>query len=73
MENLSLEEANIIKDIRKSFSQERGTKAIKDIWTIFEQEEESYYKPVRVSNFLSPNYIEYKSNCDQNTINWRIS
>ena len=52
MENLSLEEENIIKDIRKSFSQERGTKAIKDIWTIFEQEEESYYKPVRVSNFL---------------------
>ena len=26
---------------------------------------ENYYKPVRVSNFWSDNYIEYKSKCDR--------
>ena len=30
------------------------------------QEEENYYKPVKVSNFWSNNCIEYKSNCDKN-------
>ena len=91
MESLSLEEENIIqdirnvfrlkkeknytavKDIRNLFRQEKGTKAIKnrilrDIKNLFEheKEEESYYKPVRVSNFRSNNYIEYKSNGDKN-------
>ena len=27
---------------------------------------ENYYKPVRVGNFWSNNYIEYKSNGDKN-------
>ena len=26
------------------------------------EEEENYYKPVRVSNFWNNNYIEYKTN-----------
>ena len=62
----------IIKDIRNLFRQEKETKAIKDrilrnIKNLFEhEEEENYYKPVRVSNFLSNNYIEYKSNGDRN-------
>ena len=30
------------------------------------KKEENYYKPVRVSNFQSSNYIEYKSNGDRN-------
>ena len=30
------------------------------------KEEEKYYKPVRVSNFWSNDYIEYKSNGDRN-------
>ena len=30
------------------------------------EEEKSYYKPVRVSNFWSNNYIEYESNGDRN-------
>ena len=30
------------------------------------EEEENYYKPVIVSNFLSNNYIEYESNDDRN-------
>ena len=83
MESLSLEEENIIKDIRNLFRlkkeqnytaikdirnlfrQEKETKAIKDrilrdIKNLFEheEEEENYYKPVRVSNFWSNNYIE---------------
>ena len=36
---------------------------------LFEQEEEkNYYKPVRVSNFYTKNYIEYQSSGDRNTI-----
>ena len=72
MENLSLEEENIIKDIRNLFRLEKETKAIKDrilrdIKNLFEhEEEENYYKPVRVSNFWSNNYIEYESNGDRN-------
>ena len=49
MESLSLEEENIIKDIRNLFRQEKETKAIKDrilrdIKNLFEHEEESYCK-----------------------------
>ena len=57
MESLSLEEKNIIKDIRK-LRQEKETKAIKDrilrdIKNLFEheKEEENYHKQVRVSKF----------------------
>ena len=82
MGSLSLDEENIIKDIRNLFilkkdkrklKQEKETKAIKDIIlrdikNVFEHEnkEENYYEPVRVSNFWSNNYIEYKSNGDRN-------
>ena len=50
----------------------KETKAIKDrihraIKNLFEhEEEENYCKPVKVSNFWSNNYIEYKSNGDRN-------
>ena len=37
-----------------------------DIKIFFEHEEENYYKPVKVSNFWSNNYIEYESNSDKN-------
>ena len=30
-----------------------------------EHEEENYYKPIRVRNFWSNNYIEYESNSDR--------
>ena len=33
-----------------------------------QKEEENYYKPVRLNNFQSNNYIEYKSNGDKNKI-----
>ena len=65
MKSLSLEAENTIKDIRNLFRLEKETKAIKDrilndIKDLFEhQKEEKYYKPVRVSNFRSNNYIEY--------------
>ena len=62
-----------IADIRNLFRLEKKTKAIKDrilrdIKNLFdlEKEEENYCKPVRVSNFWSNNYIEYKSNGDRN-------
>ena len=68
MESLSLEEWNIIKDIRNLFRQGKETNAIKDIKNHFEheEEEENYYEPVRVSNFWSNNYIKYNSNGDRN-------
>ena len=62
-----------IKDIISISRQEKETKAIKnrilrDIKNFFEheKEEENYYKPVRVSNFWSNNYIDYESNGDRN-------
>ena len=30
-----------------------------------EQEEKYYYKPIKVGNFLSNNYMEYKSSGDK--------
>ena len=39
---------------------------IRDIRNLFEVDEKDYYKPVRVNNFLSKNYIEYESNGDKN-------
>ena len=38
---------------------------MKDFKTLFEQEED-FYKPVRVGNFWSYNYIEYGSNGNRN-------
>ena len=60
-----------IKDIRNLFRLEKEIKANKDripsdIKNLFEHEEENYYKPVRVNNFWSNNYIEYESNGDRN-------
>ena len=59
-----------VKDIRNLFRLEKEAKAIKDrilrdIQNLLEHEEEEiYYKRVRVSNFRSNNYIECKSNDD---------
>ena len=39
---------------------------IRDIRNLFEHEEEDYYKPVRVGNFWSNNYMEYESNSYRN-------
>ena len=57
------------KKLRKQ-SEDKIIKAIKgrivgDIRSLFEQEED-YYKPVRVGNFYSTNYIKYESNSDRN-------
>ena len=40
-------------------------KVVKDIRTLFEQQEEDYYVPKRISNFWNTNYIGYESNCDK--------
>ena len=38
------------------------------------KKKKSYYKLVKVSNFLSNNYIEYESEGDRNkTLIWKIS
>ena len=55
------------------FRQGKESKAIKDSilrdiknLSEHEKEEQNYYKPVRVSNFWSNNYIEYKSSGNRN-------
>ena len=64
-----------IKDIRNLFRLKKEVKGIKDIvrrniknLSEYEKEEENYYKPVRVNNVWSNNYIAYKRNCDKNRI-----
>ena len=60
-----------IKDIRNDFRLEKEVKAIRyriisDIKNLSEhEEEEKKYKPVRLSNFRSNNYIEVESNGDR--------
>ena len=59
-----------VKGLRNLFRQEKEIKTIKDrilryIKNCFEhEEEENYYKPVRVNSFWSNNYIEYESDGD---------
>ena len=62
-----------IGGIRNLFRLEKETKAYKDriltsIKNHFEHEKEevNYYQPVRVTNFWSNNYIEYKSYGNEN-------
>ena len=62
-----------LKKITKNLlRQKKETKAIKDrmlrdIRNLSEyEEEESYYKPVRVSNFWSSNCIKYENNGNRN-------
>ena len=38
---------------------------LRDIRTLFESDEEDYYKLIRIGNAFSDNYIEYESNGDQ--------
>ena len=62
-------EHNII-DVRNISTVKKENEAIKvkiilDIKSLFEQEQ-NYYKPVRVGNFNSNNYIIYERNGDRN-------
>ena len=70
MESLGLKKEKIIKDIINLFRQEKETKAIQDriLRRIFlsMKKKQDYYKLVRVSNFQSNSYIEYKSNGNRN-------
>ena len=64
------EEDSIIKNIRNLFKLKKENEAIKDriirgIKTLFEQEDD-YYKPIRVGNFWNNNHIDYESNGDRN-------
>ena len=63
-------EENIVKSIRNLFKIEKDYEEIKDriiryIRTFFEQEEK-YYKSIRVGNFWNNNYIEHESSGDRN-------
>ena len=62
----------ILRDIRNVFRLENENKAIKDIIVrdirnhLENEERENYYKPVRVINFWSNNYIEQESKSYRN-------
>ena len=60
-----------IKDTKNLFRLKKESKVITDsiftdIRNLFEHKEENYYKPVRVSNFWTNNYIEYEGKGDRN-------
>ena len=59
------QENSTIAHIRKVFKAIKDI-ILRDIRNLFDnQEEENCYKPVRVSNFSSYNYVEYESNHDR--------
>ena len=72
MESFSLEEEKITKNIKNLSRLEKANKSIKyriftDIKNFFEHEEdENYYKPIRVDNFWSNDHVKYQSNGDRN-------
>ena len=47
------------KELNERLTEDR---IIRDIRTLFEQQEEDYYKPKRINNFWNNNNIEYESN-----------
>ena len=64
-----------IKDMRNLFRLKKEVNRVNNIvlrninnLSERKKEEENYYKPVRLNNFQSNNYIEYKSNGDKNKI-----
>ena len=63
---------NITKSIRNIFKIKKGNEAIidgiiRDVATIFKQQEEKdYYKPRRIGSFWNNNYIQYESRGDRN-------
>ena len=54
------------KEERKKNERLIKDKIIRDIKTLFQQEED-YYKPKRVSSFWNNSYSEYESNGDKNS------
>ena len=61
---------NKIENIRNLFRLAKKEaikgKRIRDIKNLYKPEKDTYYKPVRVNNCYSNNYIEYASNGDRN-------
>ena len=61
-----------ISEIFLDWKEVKGIKAIvlrliKNLFE-YEKEEENHYKPLRVNNFWSNDYIEYKSKGDEKSI-----
>ena len=61
----------ILRDIRNFFRLKKENEVLKniifrDIRNLFDHEEKNCYKPARVSNFWSNNYVEYESKGDRN-------
>ena len=75
MENPRPEEEKIIKDIENLFRIKQENKGSKDVvlrsiknLSEYKKEEENHHKPEKVNNCWNNNYIEYKSNSDENKI-----
>ena len=62
MEAESKQEHKEQKKKKKKKKWQSGDRIIGDIKNLFEQEEEDYYKPVRLGDFYRNHYIVYESN-----------
>ena len=51
----------VIKTHTKKCNKQLENEIVRDIRVIFESEKKDYYKPIRIKNFHSNNYIEYES------------
>ena len=72
--NKKQSEDNKIENIRNLFRLAKKEaikdRIIRDVKNLYNPEKDNYYKPVRVNNFYSNNYIEYASNGDRNKTAW---
>ena len=72
--NKKQSEDNKIENIRNLFRLAKKEaikdRIIRDVKNLYKPEKDNYYKPVRVNNFYSNNYIEYASNGDRNKTAW---
>ena len=64
-------EENITSSIRNLFilkkrKEEKKLRIVRDIRKLFEQLDDDYCTPEKVSNFWNNNYIEHQSNGDRN-------
>ena len=53
-----------VRDKRNLSKLQNENEAIKNIRNLFKYKKEDYYKPVRVCNSRSNNYIDYERNCE---------
>ena len=49
----------------KKEKKDNGIRVLRDMRTLFESDEKDYYKPIRIGDAFSNNYVEYENNADK--------